>query len=240
MGKLRRVRLPNGMDIWAPNAIEAAVVFREIVTERTYERHGVTVGSGNVVFDIGANVGLFTAHLAHAVADVRIHAFEPVPALFEALERNVAEHAPQAVAHRVALGAPAGEAVAAATRDATRAEWATAAALADFEVRTVSAMLTATGVDAVDLARIDAEGAEEHVLAGIADADWPRIRQLVIEVHDVGDRIARLRTVLDARGYRTAHAREDWALHQMLGISTLYAVRPRAAIALDQRRHLHW
>ena len=293
MGKLRRVRLPDAVDIWAPNAIEAAVVFREIVTERTYERHGVTIPPGGVVFDVGANVGLFTVHLARAVADVRIHAFEPIPALFEALQRNIAEHAPAAVAHHVALGAAAGEAAfhvdpgmtitasmrpeameAAANHEATPAEWASAA-LADFQkvrpnavartlgaaldrpstrglamaaiapvalamslrqrmsrerhvcrVRTLSDVLAETDVDRVDLAKIDVEGAEEDVLAGIADADWPRIRQLVIEVHDVDQRVTRLRVMLEGRGYRTAHAREDWALHELLGISTLYAVRP--------------
>ena len=28
------------------------------------------------------------------------------------------------------------------------------------------------------------------------------------------------------RGYRTVRAREDWAVHQLLGIWTLYAMRP--------------
>ncbi len=38
----------------------------------------------------------------------------------------------------------------------------------------------------VSLAKIDVERAEQLVLAGIEDRDWPRFDQLVIEVHDQG------------------------------------------------------
>jgi hypothetical protein len=31
---------------------------------------------------------------------------------------------------------------------------------------------------------------------------------------------------LERRGYRTVRAREDWAIHELLGIWTLYAMRP--------------
>jgi FkbM family methyltransferase len=290
--KLQRVRLPDGIEIWAPNALEAEVLFREIVTDRTYEQHGVAVRTGDVVFDVGANVGLFTVHMARTVPAVRIHAFEPIPALFEGLQRNISEHAPAAAAQNVALGASDGEATftldpsmtlstsmrqamveQAANRQAPVSAWA-AAALADYRrvrpgpvagavqaalrrpatrglalaalapvavamkvrqrismtrhvcaVRTLSGMLASSGEDRIDLAKVDVEGAEEDVLMGVADADWPRIRQLVVEVHDVDGRAARLRAMLDARGYRTAHTREDWDLHALLGISTVYAVR---------------
>ena len=81
------------------------------------------------------------------------------------------------------------------------------------------------GVERVDLLKVDVEGAEEAVLAGIPDATWPAIRQLVVEVHDVDGRLERLRRLLERCGYRTQSAREDWALHQLLGIYTLYATR---------------
>ena len=81
-------------------------------------------------------------------------------------------------------------------------------------------------MDRVDLVKIDVEGAEEQVLAGVAEHDWPRLRQLAIEVHDVDGRLERLAAMLEGRGYRVTSAREDWALHELLGISTLYAWRP--------------
>jgi hypothetical protein len=36
----------------------------------------------------------------------------------------------------------------------------------------------------------------------------------------------RLTTLLERRGYRTNRVRADWALHELLGIWTLYAMRP--------------
>jgi hypothetical protein len=41
----------------------------------------------------------------------------------------------------------------------------------------------------------------------------------------VNGRPARLRALLESHGYHVVEAREDWALHELLGISTLYALR---------------
>src|SRR5262245_40962461 len=95
----------------APSPVEAAILYREIVTERTYERHGIGVRAGDVVFDVGANVGLFAIHLARTTPGARVHAFEPIPPLFDALTKNLAEHAPGARAYNVGLADRDGEAV---------------------------------------------------------------------------------------------------------------------------------
>ncbi len=289
---MRRIALPDGLQILAPSPIEAAVLYREIVTERTYERHGITVRPGDVVFDVGANVGLFAIHLARTVRGVQVHAFEPIPPLFEALTRNLSEHAPEARAYNVGFAGREGHATfefdpflamnatmhPTAMRDAAdpkapASAWA-AAAVADLHrvrpsaatdllikalrqplgrvpalavlapaavalnirrrlflkhyrcrLTTVSAALVEARVDLVDLLKVDVEGAEEAVISGIDERTWRRIRQLVIEVHDVNGRRDRLRSILEGHGYRTTSAREDWALHELLGISTLYAIR---------------
>jgi len=56
------------------------------------------------------------------------------------------------------------------------------------------------------------------------------IQQLVIDVHDVDQRLDRLTSLLESRGYRTrtTRARAGCALHELLGIWTLYAVRDDA------------
>jgi hypothetical protein len=93
-------------------------------------------------------------------------------------------------------------------------------------LQTLSQALASTGVPNVDLVKIDAEGSEEAILRGIADADWPRFRQFVIEVHNVSGRLERMSKLLEARGYRTVQGCENWATHKLLGIFTLYAIRP--------------
>src|SRR5439155_465432 len=55
-----RYELPNGMPIIHRNPSETGFVFREIFEEHSYLRHGVTLKPGDCVFDVGANIGLFT------------------------------------------------------------------------------------------------------------------------------------------------------------------------------------
>lgn len=94
------------------------------------------------------------------------------------------------------------------------------------EVWPLSQVLRDEEVERVDLLKIDVEGAEWEVLMGVADGDWPKIRQLVIEVHDAHGRVARIESFLKERGYQVVIDREDWAVHQLLGIHTVYARRP--------------
>src|SRR5439155_26728305 len=104
------VTLPGPLEVWAPSLFEATVLYREIVTERTYERHGISIREGDTIFDVGANIGLFALHVTRTVPGVRVHAFEPVPEIFEALRRNLAEHVPGAMTYNLGLAEKAGEA----------------------------------------------------------------------------------------------------------------------------------
>lgn len=93
------------------------------------------------------------------------------------------------------------------------------------EVWPLSDVLRDEQIERVDLLKIDVEGAEWDVLMGVVDGDWPKIRQLVIEVHDAHGRVARIESFLRERGYEVVVDREDWAVHELLGIHTVYARR---------------
>lgn len=51
---------------------------------------------------------------------------------------------------------------------------------------------------------------------------------MIVEVHDVDGRLERVRALLASKGFEVEVGREDWALHPLLGISTLFARRPAA------------
>ncbi|CAB1118483.1 unnamed protein product [Ectocarpus sp. CCAP 1310/34] len=68
-------------------------------------------------------------------------------------------------------------------------------------VRTVSWAMADLGVDKIDLLKIDVEGTEFDVLRGIEQQDWPKIKQVVAEVHPVGDRVTRACELLRRHGY---------------------------------------
>lgn len=92
------------------------------------------------------------------------------------------------------------------------------------QVRTLSDVLAEAKLDAIDLLKIDVEKAELEVIRGIADRDWARIRQVVIEVHDRDGRLAALTAQLTGLGYQVAT--EQDSVLDATEIWTLYGVRP--------------
>lgn len=81
-----------------------------------------------------------------------------------------------------------------------------------FEARIepLSKVLADEAIERVDLLKIDVEGAELDVLQGILPEDWPRIRQIVLEVEAFGTRAAQARARLEAEGF-VVHATQDAA-----------------------------
>lgn len=71
-----------------------------------WERNGYRVDRNQVrnrvVIDIGANVGAFTV-LAHMLGAAEVHAYEPHPESFEALERNTAALEGRVLINRLAV-----------------------------------------------------------------------------------------------------------------------------------------
>ena len=81
-------RLPNGLEIAHLNKYETEYVFTEIFLDKSYLKHGITLNDGDVVFDIGANIGLFTLFVNQQCNDPHVYSFEPSPQVYELLEAN--------------------------------------------------------------------------------------------------------------------------------------------------------
>jgi len=71
-------------------------------------------------------------------------------------------------------------------------------------IDTLSREIARLGLGHIDLLKIDTEGAEKEVLAGIDEADWPKIRQLLVEVHLGEAERDRIEAQLQARGFATS------------------------------------
>jgi 31-O-methyltransferase len=93
------------------------------------------------------------------------------------------------------------------------------------KVSTLSQEMAALHVDKIDLLKLDVEKSELHVLHGMADNDWPRLKQLVAEVHDIDERLSEFTALLRARGFNVALEQED--MLQGTDIYEVFAVRPR-------------
>jgi hypothetical protein len=96
------------------------------------------------------------------------------------------------------------------------------------QVRTLTEFLRTWDVRRVDLLKIDVEGSEWEVLAGVEPELWTRIRQVVVEVHDVTGRVAAVDQLLRQQGFETAVEQEDWAVHALLGVASVFAWRTPA------------
>mgnify|MGYP003327165924 CR=1 FL=1 len=70
-------------------------------------------------------------------------------------------------------------------------------------LRTLSEIVDEYAVERIDLLKIDTEGAEEDVLAGLRPGHWDRVRQVVVEVHRGREELARMEALLAGRGFVT-------------------------------------
>lgn len=85
-------KLPNQKEVASLNHAETHQLYQEIFEEQLYTRHGITIREGDCIFDVGANIGMFTLFAHQHCKDVAIYAFEPAPPAFEMLSINVALH----------------------------------------------------------------------------------------------------------------------------------------------------
>ncbi|MFF3847878.1 FkbM family methyltransferase [Streptomyces sp. NPDC002328] len=90
-------------------------------------------------------------------------------------------------------------------------------------LRPLSAVIREQRIERIDLIKIDVQKSERQVIDGIADEDWPKIQQLVLEVHDADGEVARLADLLTGRGF-TVTAEQD-ELYVGTDIHNIYAVR---------------
>lgn len=63
-----------------------AYIYKEIYLDNEYNINKSLDNS--VVFDIGANLGLFTLNICEKFKNMKIHCFEPIPKIFNSLKNN--------------------------------------------------------------------------------------------------------------------------------------------------------
>jgi len=153
---------------------------------------------GDVVYDVGANVGVLSLTLAMdpGAESVSIHSFEPESHNFGRLSRNIAINraGDRVTPHRVALGAGQGHAtlyLRGGKGDGRHSILADPEGeveeAAQVPITTASEFARNSGA-VPDLVKVDVEGAEGRVLAGLADLlEQGHPRHLFLELHPTGE-----------------------------------------------------
>lgn len=77
-------------------------------------------------------------------------------------------------------------------------------------VKTVSEVIREHGLETIDLLKIDVEGSELDVLHGIEAPDWPKLHEVVLEVHDIDGRLAVVVDLLERAGFARVATAQEW------------------------------
>jgi len=164
---------------------------------------------GDVAFDVGANVGLFTLVMARAVGPQgRVFSFEPHPAARARLQAHLEENHCANV--EVVEAAASDRAGTQTLHDAADAAFASVVGVLpghegggvlDVPTTTLDARWTAAGCPRVRLVKVDVEGAEESVLRGAAELLDVSRPALLVEAN-TREALRSLRAMLHPLGYR--------------------------------------
>ncbi|MFN6515458.1 MAG: FkbM family methyltransferase [Nostoc sp. CreGUA01] len=85
--------LPNGVKIFSLREEEVPILYEQI---QEYFKNGIELHEGDTIFDVGANIGLFTLWVYwQCHKNVNVYAFEPIPAIFDVLHANAQRFDPQ-------------------------------------------------------------------------------------------------------------------------------------------------
>ncbi|MDY6802248.1 MAG: amino acid adenylation domain-containing protein [Cyanobacteriota bacterium] len=257
--------LPNGTSVFHLNKNETDFLYEEIFENAEYLRHGITIKAGDCIFDVGANIGMFSLFAGQQGRDIEIFAFEPIPQVFEVLRLNAELYGlnanlfscglsdrvktetftyypnnsvvsggfadieeEQKVMNRfLANRQNAGETqennlLSNAELDGLATELFADRQEITCEMRAVSDVIREYEIKQIDLLKVDVEKSEMDVLAGIEAEDWLKIKQLVVEVHDLDGRLDRISQLLEQHGFELTVQQESWL--EQTGLYNIYAI----------------
>lgn len=258
-------KLPNDMAIFHQNKNETDFIYNEIFEEEVYLKHGITLSEGDCIFDVGANIGMFTLFVGRHCKDAMIYAFEPIPPVFDSLRRNVELYDLNVTLLQCGLSArthedtfafyPYASLLSSRYTDTTEVQQVVKSFIRNqqhtngeelalpgeslldelvserlkvesytCQLRPLSEVIREYNIERIDLLKIDVEKSELDVLAGIEEGDWPRIKQLIVEVHDIEGRLDQVSELLRSHGY-TLEVEQDRLL-EGTALYNVYAMRP--------------
>lgn len=197
--------------------------FRTLMGERAVlARLLENIQPGDVFWDVGANVGLYSVLAAALPVSTQVHAFEPHPRMAERLKENADLNEAALGIHPIGLWDRSGEGTISSPDIPVGLGTPAVSEEEDdgvqIELRTGDTLIK-QGLPSPDLVKIDVEGAERRVLSGMKEtlSSGGRCRFILVEVHSAGSSSDRegteVREVLESSGYEIeAHERRDEAI----------------------------
>ena len=82
---MKKINLNDGTPIYCLKSNEALVLDEHV---KAYINTGIKINNGDIIIDIGANIGLFGIRLSHMYNNIHIYCFEPIPEIYNVLKKN--------------------------------------------------------------------------------------------------------------------------------------------------------
>jgi FkbM family methyltransferase len=212
-----RIRLRNGLELKCEGRTRDFQMLDEVFVKRIYESVLGFVRPGDVVVDVGANIGLFS--LAAALKGATVHSYEPLPRNYQILCDNVSLNrcGDKIVLHDVAISYEKGfmdlyvteaDTAGATGYPAVHPEYYENGRMRD-SVRKVSVACTTLAevlqdnIDTCDVLKVDCEGAEYAILEHASAATLRPIVRMIVEYHHYpGKNISHIAEKLRLNGFQ--------------------------------------
>jgi predicted RNA methylase len=82
---MTQTKLSDGTPVFCLRKPEAKMLDHHV---EGYLQNGIKIETGDIVFDVGANVGVFGLRATQKADNVQAYCFEPIPDIYEVLKKN--------------------------------------------------------------------------------------------------------------------------------------------------------
>lgn len=197
--KKYELRFRNGLRIFLRGRTNDKSMAREIFLTKDYIRNNVKIKDGDIVFDIGANIGFFSIFSASTFPKSKVYSFEPNKENFAILCQSLDANKIQNIFPiNAALGNEKGILKLYHSRntgghslvDQSGFMERNKLAQNDFEdvqVESFKDFLRKEAIQAIDFLKMDIEGGEYDVLLNLSNDDFKKIKRIAMEYHFVDE-----------------------------------------------------
>ncbi len=185
----------KGKDIYyRPGTSDARLIYKILLYPLRRSEYWIGADiNPRVIFDIGGNIGASSIYFANLYPEATIYTFEPVPENFSILKANTGQYA-NIKAFCTALGSEDGRIEFSSSDCPTNMGGFSSCDIGvdksnrfEVSVKKPSTVMKELGIEAVDLIKIDTEGAEYPIMTSFDRDVLRKVQWITGELHGVKD-----------------------------------------------------